>query len=167
MANTRLSHLEFTTKSPFIQVGISALLSRRCWRFAASVAPRRVNTRRGGLKRALPPCLARVRKRDRTHACDSPNHYAKPAPQKTKNTPATNRNQSAQRASRSGIKLTRKVCDVTIGRAESPALFRTLRRSREKAATKQDKEPTPFGRRLDHNCPRCGQFRASSQGVPI
>ena len=51
------------------------------------------------------------------------------------------RNQSSQRASRSGIRLTRKVCDVTIGRAESPTLFRTLRRSREKAAVKQDKAP--------------------------
>jgi len=51
------------------------------------------------------------------------------------------RNQSAQRASRLGIRLTRKVCDVTIGRAESPVLFRAIRRSREKAATKQEKAP--------------------------
>ena len=134
-------------------------LSRHCWRFAASVASQRVEHTARRFEAGVAPIFRASEKRSGRHACISLNRYAKSAPQKAKNTPATNRNQSAQRASRLGIRLTRKVCDVTIGRAESPALFRAIRRSREKAATKQDKEPTPFGRRLDHNCPRCGQFR--------
>ena len=106
-------------------------------------------------------------KRSGRHACISLNRYAKSAPQKTKNRPATNRSQSSQRANTFSIRLTRKISVATISPTESPVLFRAIRRSREKAAAKQDKEPTPFGRRLDHNCPRCGQSQASMQGVPV
>ena len=116
-------------------------LPRRCWRFVPSVASQRVRTRQNTLKRTLPARMERAEKHSRKRACASPNRYAKPAPQKSKNRPATNRSQSSQRASTFSIGLTRKVCDVTIGRAESPALFRTLRRSREKAAAKQEKAP--------------------------
>ena len=63
------------------------------------------------------------------------------------------------------VELPRKVCDVTIGRTESPVLFRAIRRSREKAAVKQEKVLPLFRRQNGHFCPQCGQFRGGHAGA--